>query len=87
MQRDVISLQRLSPKTKETTKRKEIKIKIKKAIGRFLLLFCQMILFCSNDKNEKTFGREETTSDLGPPDQNVFCKKCNMYKNVQKCNK
>ena len=33
MQRDVISLQRLSPKTKEIT----IKIKIKKAIGRFFI--------------------------------------------------
>ena len=32
---------------------------------------------------KKTFGGEETTSDLGPPDQNVFCKKCNMYKNVK----
>ena len=79
MQRDVISLQRLSPKTKETTKRKKIKIKIKK--GHWPIF----ITFLSNDKNEKNiWGRED---HLGPPDQNVFCKKCNMYKNVQKCNK
>jgi hypothetical protein len=36
-----------------------IQIKIKKAIGRFFITFVSNDTFLSNDKNEKTFGREK----------------------------